>query len=358
DSFLYFNVPLYIGIWLFAVFLSGGYDDQGQIRRLIRGLLVGTLLLAAVYGFLDLAYRPSRALILLGAVWAMMSTAMWRFLLHFVRYGNFNVGRHRHKNLVIVGAIEESERVMGLLRQAEVHKNLIGTVAPVGKEDPRTYLSDLRQLDEVVQIYKVDELIFCSKDISSQDIMRWMSRLGSSIEYKIVPKESMSIIGSSSKNTAGELYTIDIRFNISQPTTRRNKRFLDLIVALCLLLTYPLSLWWVKNKIGLLRNSIRVFLGQKTWVGYVPVEGQLTNLPKINSAILSPLDAFQLGHVNAPTRQRLNFLYAKDYDTNQDLDILWKGRFYLGREDHPVSPITKSQPERMKQKDQIHPKSG
>ncbi|MCB0574476.1 MAG: hypothetical protein KDC61_07910, partial [Saprospiraceae bacterium] len=64
-------------------------------------------------------------------------------------------------------------------------------------------------------------LIFCSKDMLAQDILSWMTRLGPSISYKIVPEESLSIIGSSSKDEPGELYTINIRYNIAQPGQRR-----------------------------------------------------------------------------------------------------------------------------------------
>ena len=64
---LYFNFPLYTLIWLLGVFFSGGYDQRYSLRRLVRGLVVGTVVLLAVYGLLDMDYRFSRAL---GAVWA------------------------------------------------------------------------------------------------------------------------------------------------------------------------------------------------------------------------------------------------------------------------------------------------
>ncbi|MEO1625429.1 MAG: glycosyltransferase, partial [Bacteroidota bacterium] len=167
ESFLYVNLPLYICIWLGTAYFSGGYDRPASIRRMARGLLVGTLILAAVYGFLDLEYRSSRALILLGAAWAFFSTAALRLLLHFLQYGNFDLGREKVHQLVIVGSKKESERVLSLLHQAGVSKNFIGSVAPTGISDSETYLSSLDRLDEVVNIYKVEEIIFCSKDIRS-----------------------------------------------------------------------------------------------------------------------------------------------------------------------------------------------
>ena len=331
DSFLYFNTPLYILIWLGAVYFSGGYDRPISIRRLARGLLLGTFFLAAVYGFLDLVYRPSRALIILGSIWAFFSTTAIRLLLHFVQHGNFNLDRVKAQNLVIVGSKKESSRVESLLHQAGVSQNFIGTVAPNGILDSQIYLSNLEQLDEVVNIYKVDEIVFCSKDIRAQDIMQWMTRLGPQLEYKIVPKESLSIIGSSSKNTAGELYTVDIRFQIADPIAKRNKRMLDLLLSIALLILFPIVCLFVQEKAGFLRNIFQVIGGHKSWVGYIPSAKTLGNLPAIRPGVLHPLDALASPKVNEPTRQRLNFFYAKDYQVGNDLDILWKGFTQLGR---------------------------
>lgn len=333
DSFLYFNAPLYILIWLFTVYFSGGYDRQYSIRRLVRGLVVGTVLLAAVYGFLDLEYRPSRALVILGAIWAILSTTALRFLLHFLRFGNFNLDRNRVRKLVIVGSQEESERVQRLLQLAQIQKNIIGTVAPWQEADTQVYLSRLSQLDEVVHIYRAEEIIFCSQDVSAQDIMSWMARLGPAIEYKIVPQESLSIIGSSSKNETGELYTIDIRYRIAQHHSRRNKRLADLLLALGLLFTFPLQALAVPAAGGLLRNIFYVLVGKYSWVGYATPGQDTCNLPPIRPGILSPLDALSIQKLDPPTVQRLNFFYAKDYHLSRDLDIIWKGYRKLGRKE-------------------------
>lgn len=336
SAYLWFNFPLYITIWLSAIYFNGGYDEKYNIRRLVRGVLMGSLLLAAVYGFLDLQYRPSRALIVMGAVWTLFSTTSARMLLYFFQYKNFNIGKKEQSNLVIVGSKNESDRVMNLLVQARVSTNLIGTVSPHGIEDSKTYLSSLEQLDEVVHIYKIHEIIFCSKDILAQNIMQWMTRLGTDLDYKIVPEESLSIIGSSSKNTAGELYTIDIRFRIADYMNRRNKRMLDIMLSLLFILLFIPFLIFVKNKIGFAGNIFNVLFGNKSWVGYILNNNNtnehktLENLPNIRPGILSPLDALKLDQLNDPTINRLNFLYAKDYEVSNDLDIIWKGIRNLG----------------------------
>jgi len=332
NSFLYVNIPLYIIIWLTTAYFSGAYDRKNNIKQLVRGLLVGTFILAAVYGFLDLEYRSSRILIILGAIWAMLSTVSLRFIRHFITHRNFKLDNTETQNLVIVGAIEESERVQTLVHQSGARKNFIGTVAPEEADDqPEIYLSTLIQLDEVVQIYKVNEIIFCSENISAQDIMEWMTRLGPKISYKIVPKESLSIIGSSSKNSAGELYTIDIQFNIADFRYRRSKRLMDILLAIGGLLLSLILVFLIKNPFGFLRNCVQVILNKKSWVGYHPQKENKILLPKIKPGIVTPVDELTVSGINEPTVRRLNFFYAKDYMISRDIDILLSAFRQLGR---------------------------
>jgi hypothetical protein len=253
-------------------------------------------------------------------------------LMHFIAFRHLRIGEEGEMPIVIVGTIEESERVQQLLHKAEVHRPVVGTVAPTNKPHDQTlYLSRLEQLDEVVHIYNIREVIFCSRDVPTQAVMQWMSRLGPAVNYKIVPQESMSIIGSSSKNTAGELYTIDIRYNIVQSMSQRNKRLFDISFALFLLLTIPLQALLVRRPLGLLRNSLWVLIGRYSWVGYAATDKEDVSLPSIRKGILSPLDGLRIRQLDQATRQRLNFFYAKDYNTSKDTEICWNAWRNLGR---------------------------
>jgi hypothetical protein len=246
-------------------------------------------------------------------------------VLHFLEFRNFHIGSDRVRNLVIVGSAAESARVAGLLQQAGVPKNLIGTVAPPQAEiSDNTYLSDLEQLDEVVHIYRVDEVIFCSRDIRAQDILSWMTRLGPTVSYKIVPEESLSIIGSSNKDEPGELYTIEIRYNIAQPGQRRNKRVLDLLLCIALLLSIPVWLLVSSKKMLFLHNWLPVLIGRKSWVGYAD-SPQNSSLPTLRPGVCTPADELSSRVASAATVSRLNYLYAKDWSVWRDLEI------FLGR---------------------------
>lgn len=330
EYFNYFNIPLYTIIWITGIYYSGGYDTRQRWGKIVRGVFVGTILLAAVYGFLDERYRTSRILILMGATWAGVATIGWRVLLYFIQNRNFSFAAHLNKNFVIVGSKEESSRVLNLIRAAEVYNKFIGTISPNEKLNNQGFLGEFHQLDEIVQIYKINEIIFCSKDVAAESITKWMTKIGTSVEYKIVPEESLSIIGSRSKNSAGQLYTIDIQFAIAQPMHQRNKRFLDVVFSLGMLLLLPISIWFVQQKIGFIQNIFKVFFGQKTWVSYH--ENNKNDLPKTRHGILSPVDGLNLSELSPSTIQRLNLLYAKDYSVYNDLDIIRNGFRSLGRD--------------------------
>lgn len=332
SSYIFFTIPLYIVGWLGSVWLSGGYDNPRNLLRLIRGLSVGALVMTAVYGLLDAEYRSSRALLLLGAGWAAVGMTLVRYALNFIKYKNFDLSETAQKNVVIVADPSESSRVVQLLNQAQVRFNLIGTVAPTLETleilEPQAAksietLGSVAQLDEIVRIYKVSEVIFCSKNIAAEAIMQAMTRLGTAIDYKIVPPESWSIIGSSHKDTAGELYTIDIRYQIAEPLQKRHKRLLDLAVAAVCLVFLPFLLFFssITTK-TLLKAIFAVLLNQKTWVGY-----QNSSLPRLKSAVFTPADAHPNLALSEKTKQHLYFLYAKDYTLQDDMRILRQALF-------------------------------
>jgi len=341
-EYMLINVPLYILIWLLTVFLSGGYDVPLRLSRIVRGILAGTVLISAVYGFLPESLRFSRGMILLGMAWAAFALSGWRMLLHFIHYRNLNLETERQtKRALIVGSLHECLRVRNMLYESGVNIDLAGYVIPeitttAGKpeQENQNILGTTRQLEEITGIYKVNEIIFCALDLPSQQILQFMIDIGQQLDYKIVPPESLSIIGSNSKNTAGDLYTIDINLNLSQSRYRRNKRLFDLCICLAMLVLLPLMLLLIRSRMRFLYNWWQVLNGSRTWIGFAPVQKDdhtTITLPPLKKGILSPLDELPGREYDSITKQRLNLLYAKNYHPYTDLDILWKGFADLGR---------------------------
>jgi len=327
SEFLIFNIPLYAGIWVASSYLFGAYDKPLKWGALVRGLLVGTLVLAAIYGLLDLAYRSSRVLIILGFFMTLSLMTVIRLIVQFAQNGTFAFGNTKPLNLVIVGSEKEEQRTLSLLEKVQVEKNYIGRISPP-EQTEKNALSKFGQLDEVVRIYKIEEVIFCSEDIPANRIMEWMSTIGSKVDFRIIPAKSESIIGSSSKNFAGELYTIDVRYDIDLVGQKRNKNIFDKVTGLLFLAISPILIFVQFKPFGLLPNLLNVIFGNKSFVGYAN-NHEIQKLPQIKKGLLSPISVFN----KKPKRDaidRLNFFYARDYRVEKDIEILWKCLRHLG----------------------------
>ncbi len=316
-SILWFNFPLYTLVWLSVLWLGGSYDRRCRydVLRLLRNIGVGTLLLGAIYGLLDQAFRPSRALLLLGAIWAAAALSALRVLLHVVEYRNLRIGQLRRPNMLIVGSPAECERAQQLLRQAEVAYEYTTALPP----------EELDRLPALVRAFSVDEIIFCTRDISVRDMLGIMQALGPHISYKTLPQDGQHIIGSSSRDRPGELYS-ETPYRLAQPEQRRSKRALDLVVCLLLILSGPLWLLFSKSKGALLRNWWPVLIGRKTWVGYVPTV-RTGGIPPLAPAVFHALSGNPQSRLTDAEKERLNFLYAKNWSPWNDLALF--GRLWL-----------------------------
>lgn len=332
-AFLMVAVPVYVSVWLLCTYLSGGYDKPLKLFNLVRGLLIGTVIILLGYSLLSEHYRFSRALILMGAAWGSISLIGYRLLLHVINPKIFRIGSEKNKRFIIVGEKEETERVLGLLQKTAVTPSFVGLVSyHHHKSNQNGFIGHLAQISDIITIHRIDEVIFCARDVPAQVIIDKMSELKDrQVDYKIAPPESLSIIGSNSINTSGDLYTIDINA-ITKISNRRNKRLLDLAVSTALFVSYPLALFLVRNPVGLFRNILAVGFAFRSWVGYsVRPETQAQRLPSIRPGILNPLDAFASKEIDPEALHRLDLMYARDYKVTNDLLILFKGFRSLGR---------------------------
>lgn len=332
-EFIAIAVPLYILTWLLSVYFSGGYDKPVRPLKIFQGVAIGTVLILTVYALLGEQQRFSRALILLGAGWAAASMVSLRFLLNLLHFKQFKLGSEDNKRFIIIGDEDEAQRVAALLQKTLISYGFIGLVNINEKYDAaKGFIGNITQLADIIYIYKIDEVIFCSKSMPPQLIIDKMTELQyANTEYKIAPPESMTIIGSNSINTGGELYVLNVNA-ISKVSSRRSKRLLDIISGLLLLALFPLAAFVAENPLGFIKNIFLVLAGAKSWVGFCKSEtGELHKLPAIRKGVLNPTDTLKLQHISDEIADSLNILYAKDYRISTDIGIMLKGFSRLGR---------------------------
>lgn len=316
-------IPVYILIWIAGIQASGGYKKPVSLLKVSRGIIWGTIAILLAYSLIDEDYRFSRALILLGALWSFVSLPVLRLVLSYLRITGFELDIKKQKRVAIVGHNEEVARVKDLLHHTPVNPVIVGTISVTENDEPDDFLGQVFQIRDIIEVNRIDEIIFCAESLSSGEIIRSMLDLsGTDVTYKIAPPESFSIIGSNSIHTAGDLYLVDVNA-ITKKTNLKKKRIFDLSTALFILLTIPFNIWFYKNKSRLLSNLAKVIRGKFTWVGYIPEEYSQKNLPAISPGILDQSDLFS---VEPPPNQKkqLNIIYAKDYRVWTDLSVVLK----------------------------------
>jgi GT2 family glycosyltransferase len=313
-------LPLYTLVWLINMYYQGNYDKPFKFINSIKGLAIGTLILLVAYALLPKDYQFSRLFILIGAAWTLFYIVLSRLFMHLFFGPSFSLSKVKNKSFAIVGSIDETERVEKLLKQTNPNQINIFRVS-ADKERHENQIGTIEQLDQISYINKIDEIIFCAKDCSANNIIEWMKRLeGDQLDFKIAQPETIFLIGSNSIDTAGDLYLMQVN-KIEEPKNKRLKRLFDTITSILMLVFSPILIWKYQNKGTWLKNLLLVLWGKFSIVGYYTKNTAPNNiLPKIKYGILSPSDE---PNINSDSQvDKRNLLYARDYSVSKDIKIL------------------------------------
>jgi O-antigen biosynthesis protein len=327
-EYLHVAVPIYILIWISCIWVNGGYRKNIRFARIFKGLAWGVLSILVFYSLVDESLRYSRALLLMGSAWAFAALPSYRYILSRLRVMGLDLELGKQKRIAIVAAESEAQRISELIVSSDLNIETVGYVSPDELAHHQFYLGNIHQLPEIIRINKIDELIFSSEDIPSQAIIRIMLDLtGLNIDYKIAPPESLSIIGSNSISTSGDLYVVNIN-SIAKENNRQNKRAFDLALSMVILILSPVLTAFVDSIPVFFRNLFDVMTGRKSWVGYS--SGNQNHLPTLKKGILSPASLYPK---NIPDKKKddLNIVYAKNYRLLNDLEIVGKAWRNIGK---------------------------
>ena len=293
-------------LFLLSIYLSGGYYKPVKISKLLKGIGLGSILSLAGYSLLDESIRFSRILILMAIAWAFVALPLYRWVLHQFNIFGFQYKTKKKKRFIIVGNSEEASRVEEILHNTHITPIVVGYI---NEENNSKTLGNLNSLIEIIQIHKINEVIFCAKDISAQKIISNILLLNTvNCDFKIASPDSVSVIGSSSIHTNGELYQIELS-PINSQENKRDKRFLDFSLAFILLILYPIVILFQKEKRTFIQKMISVINGKYSFVGYNSNLDKTLNLPPIKKGLLSTKN---------------NIEYAKNYSIYKDLQIIYK----------------------------------
>ena len=322
------NALLYTAIWLYSVFFSGGYDNPVAMLRVFRGILIGTVLNASVYGLLNLAYRSSRMMLLLGAVWAFCATVFVRWLASRINPNLLIEENKTNRKLIVIGDGEEVVRAKNIWMKRNSLGNYLGSINIGEKDVQESSLGKISALKEIIGLYQPDEIIFCAASLPYQKIIGQFEHLKApKMQLSILNPHSNILIGSTDKNMRADFDYSD-PFQLASNASKRNKRLIDIALAISVLVISPiLVLVNSKRTAFYIASAWKVLKNTHTWVGYISFVN--VSLPLLKPSIIahSKLDA---GNTDIPyniNAQNLNEQYAKNYSILTDLRAFFSQNF-------------------------------
>jgi len=319
ENVLYLAIPAYAFVWILSGIILGAYDKPYRILQLLKSTILGTIIILSCYALLPKEFQFSRSIIIYSSISIFLISFFNRVVFHLTGFGKLNLSNKSKKKLAIVGSKSEGKRIKSLLEQIAQIENIY-FINPDPNENNDTYDAQLNQLNDLVNIRKIDVVVFCAKDISAQLTIEIMSTFSNNqkVEFKISQPNTYFLIGSNSIHSSGDLYMMDMN-NINRNNNIRSKRLIDFSTSILLLISYPLLIWVYEHPILAFKNIIKVLFGYKSWVGYSKLSLK-QKLPKIKQGVISVSDG--ISPMTDDISLKLNIIYAKDYAPFADIRVL------------------------------------
>ncbi len=320
---LYVGVILYAGLIVGNVLFQGGYVKYPKYKNILQGDVFGLLMVLSIYALLPENMRFSRAIMIIGFVLSVLYFTISRWLFYFTGLKKYSyLSSVLPKNVLVVGDEEEFERVKEILRNIPVYTNYLGLIKTKEESSLHPNFSGyLKDIEEIVQLEKIDEVIFCSKQLHAKNIIYWMTKLSYlPVQYKIAPPNELYIIGSNDIHSQGELYSLEFK-TILLSENQRKKRFVDVLLCVFLMIILPVVIWFFKRKRQLFNNLWHVLIGQKTWVGFGKFSDK--DLPKLKPSILF-IGKMKGYDERSEKAKELSYMYSKDYRPLTDVLAFFK----------------------------------
>ncbi len=321
------GVLIYAVIIVVNIFFQGGYEKYPKYKNIFNGHVMGYLMVLVIYALLPENLRFSRVVILSGGMISIIYFTITRWLFYYIGLSKYSyLSAILPKNILVVGDEEEFERVRQIIKDIGIPTNYMGLISVFPRNSQHPHFSGyLQDLEEIIQLEKIDEVIFCSKHLHAKDIIYWMTKLSYlPVYYKIAPPNELYIIGSNDVHTQGELYTLEFK-TILLPENRRKKRLVDILLSIIALISLPITIYFFQRRKTLIRNIFHVIIGKKTWIGFGKFRD--VDLPKIKPSVLF------IGKLNgyderSEKAKEISYLYSKDYRPITDV-IAFLKMFHL-----------------------------
>lgn len=304
--------PLYSITWLLGLWITAAYRKPTRTRNIFKGIFIGSLLILIGYSLVPEDYRFSRAIILLGVCWALITLPVLRLLLQWI----FKVK--------LLQSEEIENRILWLSSNPKTKEVGHKAFDNIAFEMDFSGHASADELSKIIKAFKITHVVLDPAELSYEGSIKILEKLPPDCAARLVSENHDFIIGSDSVHTRGGWHSKE-QFKLFTPAAQREKRMFDIVASFLLLLLSPILLP-LQKKGGYYTNLFKVLRGKATWVGYAPIAEK--HLPKGKSfVILYEPQKLNLTH---ELKQQTSVWYAKQYTTELDVRMLWKRLFHLG----------------------------
>jgi hypothetical protein len=334
-----YTVPIivYTIIWLTALTFVGSYKQTNRfsLMKPFSAILIGFFVNSAfTYYFKEYAF--SRVVVLRSAAYIFALLGLWRLIVKIKEYSSQKNLIYKAYNTLVVGKNTDTEKFLTKHKhRPDSYHYFIGYISANPKHSDE-YIGNLNNIGDVVKAYKVKEIIFAKNVLTNQQVIDTMWNLKNfNLNYKILSGDSDLILGKSQLDRIGNIYLMQIEYNINKKINIFVKRCFDLIFGLiCLVSLFPAAFLYSKlansresshkfhKKLLLIPQVINgkySFVGRATWdttsagKQYLGKHG-LTGLVQIN----------YYRELSSDDIEYFNYYYAKNQSFWFDLEILLK----------------------------------
>ncbi len=327
EAFIALAIGMKATILCFSLYVYGNYDKKTSTFDTLRGWFVGVIGIIVLYALLPEHFRPSRMILMVGSILALISTFIFKLISLRITSGEWTSRIPLSSHTLIVATKEVSHQIKKLLYSVNDERKIVGVICPVTTNDS-FYINDITKLKDVTRSLSINEIIFSAESLDYQSILNHMMSLGDGLNFKIAGYGNTTILGSFSKNTPGELITYDLSFKIDGKVNRRIKAISNVLITLVAFFLSPVLYVFSGFNNEFWSGLIQNMMFKAHWVGYDPKDEQLSLLPKLKKGVI-PV-SIQLGkrHINQSERHQINTFYALNYGMFADIKVV---AYYLSQ---------------------------
>lgn len=259
-------ISVYITIWLINLFLFGVYFSKNKhyLLKPFNALVTGFFINASITYFLK-DYAFSREVVVTSSILSIFFLVGYRAVAAAFRFFSDKNIMLTRINILIIGNRKLDQNIEEKL-QAKYNVTYYNDIS---------IRKDLSDVEDIVNLNKINEIVFTGEDYANKDILNLMWRMkGKNVSFKFVAK-GIDLILSRLTSSIDTVEIVELEYNINNRLNILKKRLFDIVVSFLLLITiYPFALIYWRLKDGKIdKYNSKLLLIPKVLIGKLSLVG-------------------------------------------------------------------------------------